>query len=141
MRACEKIPDRRAVAPFASAPHAPTRANPARHHRLAAVLPPLALSLALLSTATGAWADLTAAREQELRNFFVQDCGSCHGLTMRGGLGTPLLPENLKDKPDFYLRTVILEGIPGKPMPPWKALLNEIEVDFLIQLMRQGPDQ
>ncbi|MGF1642363.1 MAG: c-type cytochrome [Thiotrichales bacterium] len=88
-----------------------------------------------------AQADLPAPRQQELRNFFVQDCGSCHGLTMRGGLGGPLLPENLKDKPDDYLYAVIMEGIPGQPMPPWKALLNDADVAFLIRLMRQGPDQ
>ena len=60
----------------------------------------------------------------ELRNLLIQDCGSCHGLTMRGGLGPALLPETLQGKPRDYLSNVILEGRPGTAMPGWSPLLS-----------------
>ena len=48
------------------------------------------------------------------------DCGSCHGLTMKGGLGPPLLPDTLAGKDEEALAAIILDGVPGKPMPPWR---------------------
>ncbi len=94
----------------------------------------------LLAATLPTHAELTKDRQRELQRLLTQDCGSCHGLTMKGGLGSPLLPESLKDKPDIYLKTVILEGMPGKPMPPWRGLLSEEDVDHLIALMRKGPN-
>jgi cytochrome c55X len=68
----------------------------------------------------------------------IQDCGSCHGLQMRGGLGPPLLPEALADKPDSYLLYVIQHGLPGTAMPPWQALLSEAEVAWMVSRLRTG---
>lgn len=77
-------------------------------------------------------------REIELKNFLEQDCGSCHGMTLQGGLGTPLTPQALLNKSNDYLKTIILYGKPTTAMPAWKSLLTEQEVDFIIQMLRQG---
>ena len=39
---------------------------------------------------------LSKQRISELNNLLIQDCGSCHGMTMKGGLGPALTPEVLK---------------------------------------------
>jgi cytochrome c55X len=74
---------------------------------------------------------ITAERSAELENMLVQDCGSCHGLRFRGGLGPALLPENLEGKPREALIITILEGRAGTAMPPWKKLLNEQEAAWM----------
>ena len=81
-------------------------------------------------------------RTRELVRMVRQDCGSCHGLTLRGGLGSPLLPENLRDKPPEGLAQTILMGRPGTAMPPWKAFLSEAEADWIVaQLLRGFPEE
>lgn len=78
-------------------------------------------------------------RQTQLRDLLAQDCGACHGMTRRGGLGPPLLPEALGGKSDAVLAAVILDGRPGTPMPPWRGLLTEDEVRWLITVLREGP--
>ncbi|MBF0257007.1 MAG: cytochrome c [Gammaproteobacteria bacterium] len=78
------------------------------------------------------------ARQQELRNLLVQDCGSCHGLSLRGGLGPQLLPEALANKPEEYLVATIIHGRPGTPMPPWQPFLSEDEARWIAQLLKRG---
>jgi len=90
--------------------------------------------------ASGAQAEPDASRKEELRYLLEQDCGSCHGLTRKGGLGSPLLPENLTDSSDEELLEVILEGIPGTPMPPWKYLMSREDAVWLVKLIRKGTD-
>ncbi|MEY3219404.1 MAG: Cytochrome c55X precursor NirC [Pseudomonadota bacterium] len=81
---------------------------------------------------------LSTPRQIELKSFLEQDCGSCHGMTLQGGLGTPLTSEALINKTNDYLKTIILYGKPNTAMPAWKSLLTEEEVDFIIQMLRQG---
>lgn len=76
-------------------------------------------------------------RQQELRNMLEHDCGACHGLSLKGGLGSPLTPEALADKPDDFLVTTILEGRKGTAMPPWKKFLKESEARWLVQQLRE----
>tara|TARA_R110000822_G_scaffold159476_13_gene299297 strand:+ start:3789 stop:4154 length:366 start_codon:yes stop_codon:yes gene_type:complete len=78
-------------------------------------------------------------RQQELRYLLKQDCGSCHGMRLKGGLGPPLLPETLRGKPDGYLKQVISKGIPGSAMPPWENLLSDNDIDYLVQLLSTQP--
>ncbi len=81
-------------------------------------------------------------RSQELVRMVRQDCGSCHGLTLRGGLGPALLPETLRDKPPDGLKYTILLGRPGTAMPPWKTFLSEAEADWIVaQLLRGFPEE
>lgn len=60
-------------------------------------------------------------------------------MTLKGGLGPPLLPESLKDKPNSYLHYVIAKGIPEKAMPPWENILTPLEIDFLVTQITEHP--
>jgi len=67
-----------------------------------------------------------------------QDCGSCHGLTLKGGLGPALLPASLADKPDDVLAEVIINGIPGTPMPPWAFEIDRDEAVWIVWQLKKG---
>lgn len=72
-------------------------------------------------------ASVSSERATELRHLLTQDCGSCHGLTLAGGLGPALQPGNLEGKPAEFLAYTILNGRPGTAMPPWSVFLSETE--------------
>lgn len=80
----------------------------------------------------------TAERRTELVTLVRQDCGSCHGLTLQGGLGPALLPDALKDKPTDYLKFVILQGRPGTAMPPWQRFLSDAEAQWIVSNLQKG---
>ncbi|WP_018151792.1 c-type cytochrome [Leeia oryzae] len=91
-----------------------------------------------------AWADTSnapdPARQQALLHLLHQDCGACHGLTLKGGLGSPLTPQALSGKPMENLVATIMNGRPGTPMPPWKPFMSEAEAEWLVQwLQSQKP--
>jgi len=90
---------------------------------------------------TGACATPTAGRQEELINLVKHDCGSCHGLTLKGGLGSALLPEQLTERPDEDLIEIILEGLADTPMPPWEGQLSEEEAAWIVQLLKKGVRQ
>jgi cytochrome c55X len=98
----------------------------------------LPLLLSSMTVAVAAATGITPARQAELHNLVVQDCGSCHGLTMRGGLGKPLLPEALKPFPDEAIAEVILDGVAGTPMPPWRGLITEDEALWIAKTLKRG---
>ena len=81
---------------------------------------------------------IDSGRQAELQYLLAQDCGSCHGMTRKGGLGPALLPNNLEGKPDQLLVATILDGRTGTAMPPWRGLLTEAEAVWLVQQLRQG---
>jgi cytochrome c55X len=83
-------------------------------------------------------AEPSVARQNEIRHLVLQDCGSCHGMSMAGGLGLPLLPEALRDKPKDSLVATILHGRPGTAMPPWKPFLTESEAEWIVDLLLKG---
>ncbi|HXF65306.1 MAG TPA: cytochrome c [Burkholderiales bacterium] len=94
---------------------------------------------ALACAAGGAAAEPPApARQLELARLVRQDCGSCHGLTLQGGLGPPLTAAALRGKSAEYLRLTILHGRPGTPMPPWRALLTESEAAWIAEQLLKG---
>jgi cytochrome c55X len=82
--------------------------------------------------------ELTEQRKEQLIHMVKQDCGSCHGMTLKGGLGPALLPEDVKDKPLLFLQNTILYGRTGTAMPPWKTILTEQEVLWISQGLQQG---
>jgi cytochrome c55X len=96
------------------------------------------VALALGWYAGAAGADIPPARQAELRHLLVQDCGSCHGLTLAGGLGPALTPAALNGKSPQMLREVILNGRPGTPMPPWKSFMTEGEAAWLVEQLFAG---
>lgn len=83
-------------------------------------------------------AEVSASRQKELVYMVRQDCGSCHGMTLRGGLGLPLLPETLADKPVEGLVATIIGGRPGTPMPPWRRFLSEDEAQWIVERLMAG---
>ncbi len=98
----------------------------------------------LLATAfpCTAWADTPApARQAELLSLVRQDCGSCHGLRLEGGLGLPLTSQALREKSPEALKQTILHGRGGTPMPPWKPFLTEAEAGWIVDILLKGlPD-
>lgn len=80
----------------------------------------------------------TPERQQQLDNLLLQDCGSCHGLRMTGGLGPALTLEALAGKPRDSLVATVTHGRPGTAMPGWNALLDEQEIAWLVDLLLEG---
>ena len=83
-------------------------------------------------------ADPTPERQHQLVRMVRQDCGSCHGLTLKGGLGPSLLPEALREKPPKSLQSTVFLGRPGTPMPPWSRFLTEAEAGWIVRQLMQG---
>jgi plastocyanin len=81
---------------------------------------------------------LTSERQAELEYLLKQDCGSCHGMTLKGGLGPSLLPERLGKFNVEDLVAVILHGRPGTPMPPWKGILDSDDAHWLATYLKAG---
>ncbi|HXK53671.1 MAG TPA: cytochrome c [Hyphomicrobiales bacterium] len=79
-----------------------------------------------------------AARGKQLSYLVRQDCGSCHGMTLKGGLGRPLLPETLAGADARTLAAIILDGIPGTPMPPWRGQIDETEAMWIARALKEG---
>jgi cytochrome c55X len=94
--------------------------------------------LSLLACAAVAAQPLPEARRAELHDLLVQDCGSCHGLTMHGGLGPALLPDTLRDKPRELLIDTVMNGRPDTAMPPWAPLLSRDEAAWMIDELQRG---
>jgi len=101
--------------------------------------PLLGLAVLLCSVAVVGADELSPARHEALRNLLVQDCGSCHGLTLKGGLGRPLTPAAVADRSVAALAEIILDGIPGTPMPPWRDLLTADEARTIAEFIKRGP--
>jgi len=96
------------------------------------------LVLSVIPVAVEAGETISTDRQSGLLYMLRQDCGSCHGMTMKGGLGPGLLPADLKDKADDALVAIILDGVHGKPMPPWRPLLSPTEVTWMVKKLKEG---
>lgn len=81
---------------------------------------------------------VTNKRKKDILHLLKHDCGSCHGMTLKGGLGPSLKPEALKKFTDKQLALVITHGRPGTPMPPWKPFFTEQETRWLAQRLKTG---
>lgn len=91
---------------------------------------------------SGVQAEPDSQRQQQLNHLLRQDCGSCHGLRMMGGLGPPLTRSALEGKPRELLIDTIALGRPGTPMPNWNALLSPQDIAWLAdQLLKGLPPQ
>ena len=93
----------------------------------------LGLTLVSLLPFSAALADTpTAARQAQLEHLLVQDCGSCHGLRMTGGLGPALTRDAIADKPRDALIATVTHGRPGTAMP------DDQDIAWLVDLLRKG---
>jgi len=96
----------------------------------------------LLGTASSTVAEpVSDRRAAELEHLVRQDCGSCHGMTLKGGLGPDIRAERLASADPATIAAIILDGVPGKPMPPWRSLLSEADALWIAHyLMKEnGP--
>ncbi len=113
--------------------------NDPRHGWIDHAAMPRSLVLLLIAVASGAALAQPAPRRQaELVRMVRQDCGSCHGMTLAGGLGPALTREALADKPVESLAAVIEHGRPGTPMPPWRSMLTSDEALWIAQRLVDG---
>lgn len=97
----------------------------------------LVLSILLLPPGwAGAGAAETAA--PEMIRLVRQDCGACHGMTLKGGLGKPLTREALAGQSPEALAVIILHGKEGTAMPPWKTLLSEAQAQWIAEQLIMG---
>jgi len=95
----------------------------------------LATMLSIPAVAAG---EPTPARADELVRMVRQDCGSCHGMRLTGGLGPALTPQAVADKPAESLVATILYGRRGTPMPPWRAFVSEDDAGWIVEQLRKG---
>lgn len=81
---------------------------------------------------------IPAQRAAELEHLVRQDCGSCHGLRMTGGLGSPITAQALAGRTPADLVPVILDGMPGTAMPGWRPLLTEDEAHWIAEYLLEA---
>ena len=99
-----------------------------------AVLLPLILACA----GVAAQPSQSPARQQELVRMVRQDCGSCHGMHLTGGLGPPLTSAALANQSVQSMAATIFHGRPGTPMPPWRDFLTETEAQWIAEQLSVG---
>lgn len=96
------------------------------------------LGAAFAAAYAAAAADPQPERQRELVNLVRQDCGSCHGLTLSGGLGPALLPATLADKPLDSMVATVMNGRPGSAMPGWSRFMSEPEAEWVVRALMAG---
>ncbi len=96
------------------------------------------LALALVLISAPLWSAPPAQRQQELLHLLKHDCGSCHGMTLNGGLGPALTPDALAGRPHELMVQTILDGRPDTAMPPWRPELSRAEVEWLVDRLYAG---
>ncbi|MFV0680916.1 c-type cytochrome [Ottowia sp.] len=67
-----------------------------------------------------------------------QDCGSCHGIHLTGGLGPALTAPAMSVLPLDSLTATIYTGRPGTPMPGWQSMLTEPEARWIASQLQAG---
>lgn len=73
-----------------------------------------------------------------LVNLVHQDCGACHGMTLKGGLGPDIRPQAVANFDTDTLSTLILDGIPHTAMPPWRPILSETDAKRIADYLLKG---
>ncbi|MCA0326895.1 MAG: c-type cytochrome [Proteobacteria bacterium] len=108
---------------------------------LSAWLAAPALLLTITASAAQALAPAAepdAQRQAQLIRMVRQDCGSCHGIQLTGGLGPALTRQTMADIPTNSLVATIYHGRPGTPMPGWKTMLSETDATWIAQQLQIG---
>ena len=79
-----------------------------------------------------------AANPTALEHLVKQDCGSCHGLTLKGGLGPDIRPDAVSHYDATTLAEVVLDGIPGTAMPPWRPIMSTSDAQWIANYLLTG---
>ena len=96
------------------------------------------MAVVLLTSSLARAEEPVEPRRSEIVRLVRQDCGSCHGLTLQGGLGPALTPAALAQRPLESLVWTVLQGRPGTAMPGWARFLSEIETRWVIARLAEG---
>ncbi|WP_421869442.1 c-type cytochrome [Motiliproteus sp.] len=98
------------------------------------------LGIAALLLAAPVMAEPSDSRQQSLAYMLKHDCGSCHGMTLKGGLGPSLLPELLQQKGHTIdsLSLIIRHGVPDTAMPPWGPILADEDIRWISDQLLKG---
>jgi cytochrome c55X len=103
---------------------------------------PLACIAAIVVSAGPTLAEtLPPERRAELERLVLHDCGSCHGMSLKGGLGSDLTPETLTGRDAHEIARIVLDGVPGTAMPPWRPLLTEAEAAWIAEYLIPGASE
>jgi cytochrome c55X len=103
-------------------------------------MPRLAILLALLAGPVLA-GPVTVERAQELRHLVAQDCGACHGMTRKGGLGPDIRAQTLEGRDAEGLAAIIEYGIDDTAMPPWGPLLSDGDIEWISEYLLEDAGQ
>ncbi len=99
------------------------------------------MALWLVVGASALAQELPPGRAAELERLVLQDCGSCHGMTLKGGLGPDIRAETLAGTEPDGLVAIILDGVPGTAMPPWRPLLSDEEAAWIADYLLDGGNE
>lgn len=79
-------------------------------------------------------------RQAALRTLLHQECGSCHGLYLKGGLGPALNASALQGQTVEQIAWTILHGRPGTAMPGWSPFIDPAESHWLAGFLLHASD-
>lgn len=93
---------------------------------------------ALLHVVPAASAPGNTEHSAALERLVRQDCGSCHGMTLKGGLGPQLNAARFANVEPGAIARIILDGVPGTPMPSWRPLLSEEDALWIARYLKEA---
>ena len=71
---------------------------------------------------------------------FAASCAACHGANRQGipGFAPALTQASMVKLSDTDIRSIISDGRSGTAMPPFKGTVSPVEIDALLQLIKQA---
>jgi len=99
------------------------------------------LLLFLILATTASAGEVSSPRAAELRHLVEQDCGACHGMTRKGGLGPDIRAETLQGRDAEGLAQIIKDGIPDTAMPPWGPLLADQDINWIAEYLLEEAEE
>ena len=99
------------------------------------------LLLFLILATTASAGEVSSPRAAELRHLVEQDCGACHGMTRKGGLGPDIRAQTLEGFDAEGLVQIIKDGIPDTAMPPWGPLLADQDINWIAEYLLEDTEE
>jgi len=97
--------------------------------------------LFLILATTASAGEVLSPRAAELRHLVEQDCGACHGMTRKGGLGPDIRAQTLEGRDAEGLAQIIKDGIPDTAMPPWGPLLADQDINWIAEYLLEDTEE